>query len=50
MVQPRKLFWQWRKWLSGPGEVVGIRRVNGIMRVWRMRGLWFVRMGVGVSG
>jgi len=30
--------------------MVGIRRVNGVMRVWRMSGLWFVRVRVGVSG
>ena len=50
MVQPGKLFWKWRKWLRGPGEVVGIRWVDRVMRVWRMSGLWFVRVRVGVSG
>ena len=50
MVQAGKLFWQRREWLSGPGDMVRIRWMNGVMRVWRMGWLWFVRVRVGVSG
>ena len=50
MVQPRELFGQWGKWLYRPGEMVRSRRMNGVMGIWSMSGLRFVRVRISVSG
>ena len=49
MIQAGELFGQRREWFRRPGEV-GIRRMNGVMGIWSMTGLWLVRMRVSISG